>query len=282
MLLGFVDSHCHLDLAQFDGDRDQVLSRAREAGVRAIVIPGIDVEQNRRALALADQHGDLFAAAGVHPNSSAAFDASTLETIEELASHPRVVAIGEIGLDFYWKDVEPAQQVFAFRAQLDLAARIGKPVIIHSRDANDALRDLLRAWVTGDEFRTSPLARRPFAGVLHAFSGDLEMAQEAYSWGFAVSLGGPVTFRNARELHERVRGLRLDRLMLETDAPYLTPHPHRGKRNEPAWVTLVCDEIARLQGVLAALVAQTTTAVAAEFFGLEAMLRVGPPESHYA
>lgn len=282
MPLGLVDSHCHLDLAQFDSDRDQVLLRAREAGVRAIVIPGIDVEQNRRALALADRHDDLFVAVGVHPNSSADFNAATLDAVADLANHPRVVAVGEIGLDFYWKDVEPAQQAIVFRAQLDLAARIGKPVIIHSRDANDAVRGVLREWVTSETFRMSPLARRPFAGVLHAFSGDLEMAREACTWGFAVSLGGPVTFRNARDLHERVRGLPLDRVMLETDAPYLTPHPHRGQRNEPAWVSIVCAEIARLQGAPAAVVAEATTAVAVKFFGLEAIVREGSPETHYA
>lgn len=264
-----VDSHCHLDLEHFDQDRATVWARARAAGVRWLVIPGIDLDQNRGALELAEREPRFFAAVGVHPNSAGAFDDAALEGVRRLAAHEKVVAIGEIGLDYYWDKVSPEQQRRAFVQQLDLAAELGLPVIIHSRDANAHVAEVLRAWVFGDRFRASPLARRPFAGVLHAFSGDLALAEEAYGWGFAISLGGPVTFRNAHALHELAPRLRLDRLMLETDAPYLAPHPLRGQRNEPAHVALVVEQLARLCAVSPAEVAAATTTVAQRFFQVE-------------
>jgi TatD DNase family protein len=264
-----VDSHCHIDLEHFAADREAVLARACAAGVASIIIPGIDLAQNRGALALAEQDAGLFVAVGVHPNSAGEFSDAALAELHCLARHKKVVAVGEIGLDYYWDKVSPEQQRQAFVQQLDLAAGVGLPVIIHSRDANADVADVLRTWVHGERFRRSPLAQRPFAGVLHAFSGDLALAEEAYSWGFVLSLGGPVTFRNARTLHELVPHLRLDRLMLETDAPYLTPHPWRGKRNEPAYVALVVEQLAHLYGTTPAEVAHVTTAVAQRFFQLE-------------
>jgi TatD DNase family protein len=268
--LALIDSHCHLDLSQYDDDRQAVLDRARAVGVCSVVIPGIDLEQSQRAIAFAERESDIYTAVGVHPNSSNGFGPETVRQLEALAAHTKVVAVGEIGLDYYWKDVEPARQAVAFDAQLAVAARVGKPVIIHCRDANDDVAAHLRRWIASEEYRSSSLAERPFAGVLHAFPGDLALAEEAYSWGFVISLGGPVTFRNARALHELVPRLRLDRLMLETDSPYLTPHPYRGQRNEPAWVRLVCDEIARLRGVSSQSVAETTTVLARHFFGFGA------------
>jgi TatD DNase family protein len=264
-----IDSHCHLDLEQFDADRDQVWARAQAAGVRWLVVPGIDLAQNRQALALAERQPHWYTAVGVHPNSADSFDAGTAAALRELAAHDKVVAIGEIGLDYYWDKVPPEQQRRAFVQQLELAAELGLPVIIHSREANADVAAVLRAWVAGDHFRASPLAQRPFAGVLHAFSGDLALAEEAYSWGFALSLGGPVTFRNAHALHALSPQLRLDRLMLETDAPYLTPHPLRGQRNEPAHLALVVEQLARLYAVTPAAVAAATTRVAQRFFQVE-------------
>ena len=265
-----VDSHCHLDLTHFDPDRDAVLERARAAGVAWIVIPGIDLHQNRRALDLAAAHTGLYVAVGVHPNDSADFGPATGDELAELARQPKVVALGEIGLDYYWDKVAKAQQWAAFEAQLDLAARLGLPVIIHSRAANADVASVLAAWVGGGVFAASPLAQRPFAGVLHAFSGDQALAEQAYGWNFCLSLGGPVTFQNAKPLHALVPHLRRDRLMLETDAPYLTPHPQRGQRNEPAHVALVCHRLAALYGVDAATLARDSTALAQRFFGVDA------------
>lgn len=267
--LSLVDSHCHLDLQQFEEDRGSVWARAQDAGVRWLVIPGIDLDQTRQALALAEQQPHWYVAVGLHPNSADAYDAAALAELRMLAAHPKVVAIGEIGLDYYWDKVAPEQQRRAFVAQLGLAAELGLPVIIHSREANADVADVLRAWVHSEEFQASPLVQRPFAGVLHAFSGDEALAQEAYGWGFALSLGGPVTFRNAHALHELAPKLRLDRLMLETDAPYLAPHPLRGQRNEPAHLTLVVEQLARLFVVTPAAVAAATTGVAERFFQVE-------------
>jgi TatD DNase family protein len=274
-----VDSHCHLDAAQFDEDRPAVIERARAAGVERIVIPGIDLQQCRQAMTLleaalleaapAEAHESLlYLAMGVHPNSSGDFNAAAESELRQLAHHAKVVAIGEIGLDYYWDKVDPARQRLAFERQLDIAAELALPVIIHSRDANADVAAVLSEWVSSQTFAASPLAKRPFAGVLHAFSGDVAMAQAAYSWNFLLSLGGPVTFTNAKQLHALVPQLRRDRLMLETDAPYLTPHPQRGKRNEPAYITLVCEKLAALYGIPATQVAAESSALALTFFGL--------------
>ena len=280
-MLSLIDSHCHLDVAHFDEDRDAVITRAHVAGVQTIVIPGIELENCRQALALADAHTSIYAAVGIHPNSSDNFDAATEAELRHLARHPKVVAFGEIGLDYYWDKVTPARQRVAFERQLELAAALGLPVIIHSRDANEDVAATLQAWIQSAAFVASPLAKRPFAGVLHAFSGDLALAETAYSWNFVLSLGGPVTFKNAKQLHALVPQLRRDRLLLETDAPYLTPHPHRGRRNEPAYVALVCEKLAALYNISAAQMATESTALAQQFFGLTHMQPQQPTESHF-
>lgn len=264
-----VDSHCHLDLDQFNADRDEILARALAAGVGTIVNPGIDLEHSRQAIALAEKHDHVYAAVGVHPNSSGDFSSDTAAELRALAAHPKVVAIGEIGLDYHWKKVEPAQQSRAFEQQLQLAQELGQPVIIHCREANEDVSSILRTWVASEAFRQSSLATRPFAGVLHAFSGDLAMAQEAYSWNFILSLGGPVTFKNAKGLHALVPQLRMDRLMIETDAPFLTPHPHRGQRNEPAYVSLVNQRLAELFEISVEEMARKSTNLAYEFFDIK-------------
>lgn len=264
-----VDTHCHLDTTQFDDDRAEVLARARAAGVQWLVVPGIDLQHCRQAVALAEAEPDIYAAVGIHPTDSDKFDAQTIATLRDIAQHPKVVAIGEIGLDYYWDKVPQQQQLRAIEAQLALAAELGLPVIIHSRDSNEDVATILETWVNSAAFARSPLAERPFAGVLHAFSGDQTLAERAYGWNFVLSLGGPVTFKNAKQLHALVPHLRRDRLMLETDAPYLTPHPYRGKRNEPANVALVCEQMAALYGIEPATMAQESHAVAARFFGLE-------------
>lgn len=263
-----VDSHCHLDLNHFDADRDEILQRAAENSIGTIVNIGIDLQHSRQSIKLAEEHDNVYATVGVHPNSSGDFGIQSITELRELAAHPKVVAIGEIGLDYHWKKVEPAQQKQAFEQQLNLAQELGMPVVIHCREANEDVCEVLRNWVASDSFRKSALNDRPFAGVLHAFSGDLAMAQEAYSWNFILSLGGPVTFKNAKTLHALVPNLRLDRLMIETDAPFLTPHPHRGQRNEPAYVSLVNERLAELFGISAEQMAKQSTELAYEFFGI--------------
>lgn len=258
-----VDTHCHLDFHQFDADRDDVVRRAAEAGVAVIVNPATDLASSHRAIALAERYPGVYAQVGVHPNDSADFDAATLEELRRLAAHPKVVAIGEIGLDYYWERVPHGQQHAAFEAQLELAAELDLPVVIHCRDAHADLRDVLRKWVPGAQKRRGSDA---MLGVLHAYSGDLALAEEAFSWNMVLSLGGPVTFRNAKGLHGLVAALPLQRLMLETDAPYLAPHPYRGQRNEPAYLVLIAESMAALQRVSPAEVAKQTTALALRVF----------------
>ncbi len=265
-----IDSHCHLDLPHFDDDRDDVVARAEMAGVKTIVTIGIDLPHSAAAIALAERYPQVYATAGVHPNDCQEFGPATLVEIRRMSEHPKVVAIGEIGLDYYWDRTPPDRQKEVFQRQLDLAAELGLPVIIHNREAHEDVRTQLRTWVTKGSLPGSSLSQRPFAGVLHSFSADLSMAEEAYEWGFILGLAGPVTFKNARQLHALVPHLRPDRLMVETDAPYLTPHPHRGKRNEPARVRLVAEKLAELWDMPFAEIERLTTTTAQTFYGLDA------------
>ena len=261
----YIDTHCHLDQPQFDADRDEVIARAAAARVRTIISPGINLDSCRQALALADRHEGIYAAVGVHPNDCAGFDAGALALLRQMATHRKVVAIGEIGLDYYWDSVPHDRQKDALRAQLGLAAELDLPVILHSRESNADLLWELAQWVSEipEERR-----ERGMLGVLHAFSGDLADAETAYRLGFLLSLGGPVTFRNARKLHALAPQLRGDSLMLETDAPYLAPHPYRGQRNEPAYLPLVAQSLAALMGTTQEIVAAQTAETARRCFRL--------------
>jgi TatD DNase family protein len=262
--LTLVDTHAHLDFRQFDPDRQAVIERARAAGVAAIVNVGTDLDSSRRAVQLAGEYDMIHAAVGMHPHDAKKLDGSALAELRELARQPKVVAVGEIGLDFY-RDRSPRDtQRRAFRAQLAWAAKLGKPVVIHDRDAHDEIMEILADWATG--LADSPLANR--VGVLHTFSGNLSMAERAMAMGFYISISGPVTYKNARQLPQIVRALPLDRLLVETDCPFLTPHPYRGKRNEPAYVRLVAEQIATLKGIPFDDLTKTTTANARRLFDL--------------
>ena len=252
-----LDTHCHLDLRQFDGDREEVVGRAEAAGVRIIINPGIDLDSCQRALALAERHPGIYAAVGVHPNECAGFDDGTLAALRRMAIHPKVVAIGEIGLDYYWERVPRGQQKTVLRIQLELAAELGLPVVLHSRDSNEDLLCDLSQW--GASIRKKRSASN-MIGVWHAFSGGVAEAEAAYELGLTLGLGGPVTFQNARRLQALVSQLRPDRLVLETDSPYLAPHPYRGERNEPGYVRLVALALASLYGIEVEAVAAQTTA----------------------
>lgn len=268
----FVDTHCHLDLPHFDADREAVIERAGRAGVKTIINPAIDLDSCRRVLALADRYPNVYAAVGIHPNDCADFDAGTMGVLRDLAQHPKVVAIGEIGLDYYWEKVAHDRQKAALIAQLELAAELRLPVILHSRNpAAGAARcntDLLYEIAQmGPKIRKARSANA-IIGVWHAFSGGLAEAQQAYDLGLVLGLGGPVTFQNARSLHTLAPQLRGDRLVLETDAPYLAPHPHRGQRNEPAYVPLIAERLAQLCNTTSDAVALATTVTANICFGI--------------
>ena len=260
-----VDTHAHLDFAKFDGDRQAVMTRAWEAGVAAIVTIGVDLPSSQRAVALAGAHEEVYATVGMHPHDAKELSGEVLARFRDLGRHDKVVAVGEIGLDFY-RNLSPRDvQRRAFRAQLAWAARLGKPVVIHDRDAHDEIMEVLAGWAR--EQRGSPLEGR--LGVLHTFSGDLAMAERAVELGFYLSVAGPITYRNARHLPGVVRAAPLDRLLVETDCPFLAPYPYRGKRNEPAYVRLVAERVADLKGISFAELAQATTANACRLFGFE-------------
>ncbi len=250
------DTHCHLDTQVFDADRDAVFARAHAAGVTRFLNPAYDLESSRRAVALAQARADVAAAVGVHPNESAAFDGSDLETLRGLSAEHGVAAIGEIGLDYHWRTVPPELQKIAFLRQLELARERRLPVIIHSREAMDDTLDILQREFSGG------------ALVLHSFAGDVAQLMRALDLGFYIGISGPVTYPNAVQTREVVRKVPLDRLILETDAPYLSPQRYRGKRNEPAYVRLVAEKVADVRDMMMADVAARTTANAARLFGL--------------
>jgi TatD DNase family protein len=255
-----IDTHCHLDWKAFDLDREAVIDRAVQAGVTRMITIGVDVPSSRRAIDLAEQHAAVYAAVGVHPNDCAGFDAAVLSEVRSLAQHSKVVAIGEIGLDFYWHKIDHETQARAFRAQLELAAELHKPVIIHSRDAAPEVLTLLEDF-------TQHAAR--ITGTLHSYFDDLAIAQRAFAIDFYIGITGPITFKKSDREREIVKQVPLDRLLLETDAPFLTPVPQRGKRNEPAYVRHVAETIARVRALPVEEIAQQSTENAERLFNLE-------------
>jgi TatD DNase family protein len=261
------DTHCHLNFEAYDGDRLQVLERARQAGVARLLNPGLDLLTSRSALELAGKSSEVFASVGVHPNEATSFTTETTAELAELIASDadrRVVAVGEIGLDYYWDKTPKKVQQQVFLDQLDLAARLDLPVVIHSRQAMADTLDILFDWQSSLKRGGSPLAEHP--GVLHSFEGDLESAHRAVDCNFFIGITGPVTFRNAPVIQNVSANLPLERLLVETDGPFLTPHPHRGKRNEPAYIPLIIDKIATLRMLTFSDIAEAVWANARKLF----------------
>lgn len=254
-----IDTHCHLDWKAFDPDRAAVIERAAQAGVTRMISIGVDVASSRRAIEIAEAHAAVYAAVGVHPNDGGGFDTAQLREIRSLAQHPKVVAIGEIGLDHYWRQVDPATQVRVFRAQLDLAAELHKPIIVHSRDAAPEVLAILEEHFARHAPRVT--------GTLHSYFDDLSIAQRAFAIGFYIGITGPITFKKSEREREIVKQVPLERLLIETDAPFLTPVPHRGERNEPAYVQHIAALLAQVRGQSLEEVAQQTTHNAKKLFG---------------
>jgi TatD DNase family protein len=252
-----VDTHCHLDWGSFDDDRDAVIERALAVGVTRIIVPAIDLENGETVLRLAEQYDAVYAAVGVHPNSTADWQDGWLAQIRAWAAHEKVVAIGEIGLDYYWDKSPLAVQQHAFTQQLALAVELGLPVIVHNREASADVLRLLAA---------SPLAGRAEPGVLHSFAGDEATAVAALNMGYYLGFTGPITYKKADDLRQIARRVPADRLLVETDAPFLPPTPHRGKRNEPAYVAYVAERLAAERGVDTAVLYAQTSANAYRLF----------------
>lgn len=254
----FFDTHCHLDFERFDGDRDEIVARAAAAGVKRIVVPALDLENAPAVLALADRYEEVYAAVGVHPNSSAGWEDAWIDRLHSLAGHEKVVAIGEIGLDYYWDRSPKETQQRALAQQLALAAELELPVIIHNREAD---ADVLRL------LSESPLHGKERPGVLHSFLSTWETAEAALEMGYYLGFTGPLTYAKNDALRDVVSRAPLDRLLIETDAPFLSPQAHRGERNEPAFVRLVAAQMADTLGLKEATVAAMTTDNAACLFG---------------
>ncbi len=269
------DTHCHLDFHKFDEDRAAVLQRAIAVRVKRILIPALDLESSLSVIKLAESHPNLYAAVGFHPTDLEAFSEKTLDEVKSLVEHPKVVAIGEIGIDYYWVKEEQKRtfQREVLKKQLAFARSVNKPVIIHMREENDAwfgqasvdLLEILSEWHQTLNAENHPLAEKP--GVLHSYNGNLETAQTALGLNFYIGVTGPVTYKNAEEKRQIIRQLPLERLLIETDAPFLAPVPQRGKRNEPAFVAYIADKITEIHMTTREQVAAITTENAERLFG---------------
>jgi len=253
-----IDTHCHLDFDRFDEDRDQVVARAADSDVRRIIVPALDLNNCSAVLKWAEEFANIFAAVGVHPNSSAEWQDSWLDIVREFAGNEKVVAIGEIGLDYYWDRAPKIVQHRALSMQLALAAELKLPVIIHNREASE---DILRLLAE------SPLNGHDNPGVLHSFSADWPTARSALDMGFYLGFTGPVTFKKADDLRQVAQKVPIDRILIETDAPFLAPQPRRGKRNEPAYVVYIAERIAALHDMDPIDFARRTTENAGRLFG---------------
>lgn len=252
----FIDTHAHLQLSHFDADREAVIQRAREAGVEKIVVVSTDVASSRQSLQLTKKYPGLFAAVGIHPTDCGKATEEDFAVIAELAQHPQAVAIGEIGMDFYWKPFSQETQQRAFIRQLRLAQELGKPVIIHNREAGAAILQTLHDAGINE-----------ISGVFHCFSENVDYAQRVLALGCHISFTGNLTYKKSI-LPEVALQVPLERLLLETDAPFMTPMPHRGKRNEPAYAIHIAEKLAEIKKISLADVAQQTTANARGLFGL--------------
>lgn len=264
--MSLIDTHCHIDFDNYNDDREAVLSRAAEAGVKRIINPAIDLETSAGIIQQAERYPAVYATVGIHPNSSADFEPSMIERLAELAAQGRIVAVGEIGLDYYW-DKSPKQKQFqAFEAQLALAARLELPVIIHNRDASEDTIRILEDWA-----KTLPPALRERPGVLHSVSAPQELAERALTGGFYLGFTGPITYKNAEETRRLAAETPLDRILVETDGPFLTPVPHRGKRNEPAYIPLIVERLAAIKQISIETMGRATTDNAVRLFRLESV-----------
>ncbi len=254
----FFDSHCHLDMDDYNADRSEVIQRAARAGVSRMMTIGIDLPSSRAALRLAETNSGIFCAVGIHPHSAAEADDAALTEIRQLARAAEVRAVGEIGLDYAKMHCSREEQITAFQRQLELAAELKLPVIIHDREAHYETMAILR--------QAAPLKH---GGVMHCFSGDLALAREVVDLGFYISLPGVLTFNKTESLRQVAREIPLESLIVETDAPFLTPAPYRGKRNEPACVLYTAQCLSEIRGITLAETAAQTTLNCEKLFALE-------------
>jgi TatD DNase family protein len=263
-MIKLIDSHCHIDSEQFDADRDEVVQRARDAGIAAMLNVGTGdphTDDFRRAVVVADRYDNVFASVGVHPHDAKLYDDRAEEHLIGLfRSSEKVIAWGEIGLDYYYDHSPRDVQIEVFRRQIRTARELDLPIIIHSRDADDETVEILREECSYPEFR---------GGIMHCFGGSPTMARDLMEISFLISFAGNITFKKAENLREAARVVPIDKLLVETDCPFLTPVPFRGKRNEPAFVVHTAAFLASLHGLPAETIAKRTTSNFLNFFRIE-------------
>lgn len=252
------DTHVHLNADQFVDDYEAVIERAHEVGVTHMVVVGFDEKTIPLAIDIAENNEGIYAAVGWHPVDAIDFKDEYLVWLEKLAKHPKVVALGEMGLDYHWDTSPRDVQEEVFRKQIRLAKELKMPIIIHNREATS---EIIRVLQEEDA--------KEVGGVMHCYSGSVSEIEACLEMNFYISLAGPVTFKNAHELKEVAKAIPLERLLIETDAPFLAPHPNRGKRNEPAYVKLVAEEISRLRGMTYEEICEITTKNALQFFSIK-------------
>jgi len=251
------DTHTHLNAEQFEDDLEETIQRALDAGMEKMIVVGFDRPTIEKAMELIGKYTFLYASVGWHPVDAIDMTEKDLLWIEELTKHPKVVALGEMGLDYHWDKSPKAIQKEVFRKQIQLAKKVKLPIIIHNREATADIVEILREEDA-----------KEVGGVMHCYGGSIETAKECIEMNFYISLGGTVTFKNAKKPKEVAAGIPLEKLLIETDCPYLAPTPHRGKRNEPSYVQLVAEEIAKIKGISYEEVAKTTTKNAKKLFGI--------------
>jgi TatD DNase family protein len=268
-----IDTHAHLFFAEYNDDFEEMLARAHAAGVGSVVIPGTDLATSRQAVSLAERYPQLYACVGIHPHEAGKLTPEIFSEIERLSEHPRVVAIGEIGLDYHYDFAPHDVQQRVFADHIALAIRRNLPIVIHSREAEpDTIRIVELLTLAAPGWRVGSGGSRGLRGVFHCFPGDTAMAQRVIDIGFVISFPGPVTFpaRAAKPnlMHDVVTAIPLENILLETDSPYLTPVPHRGKRNEPSYLPIIAQTVAVRKNITVAAVADRTTRTAHELFGI--------------
>ena len=260
-----IDSHAHLDANAFDKDRAAVVARAVASDVSTIITIGCDLESSRASVELANRFPRVFSTVGFHPHDAAKMTEDDLAVLGELSQHPKVVGIGEMGLDFY-RNLSPREcQIAVFKRQLSFAAEVDKPVVIHSRNAGEETFDILSEWAKD---RVRGKSKNGLLGVIHCFSGDVELARRYVDMGFLISIPGSITYPTAKQIEEVVRETPIDRLLVETDCPFLAPVPYRSQRNEPSYVPIVVDRIASVKEIPPKVVAYSTAQNAIRLFSL--------------
>lgn len=251
-----IDTHVHLNSEQFKDTVDEVINRALENDVKKLIVVGFDHVTNRRAIELAETYSFVYATVGYHPTEAKDIVDDDFKTLLELLKHPKVLGVGECGLDLYWDKDHLDEQITVFKKQIEISLALDKPLVIHMRDASEATYNVLKDY-------------KNLKGIMHCYSGSAEMAHMFVKLGLHISLGGPVTFKNGHKPKKVAEEISLDHLLVETDSPYLSPHPFRGKQNEPARVKLVAEEIARIKKIPYEEVAKKTTENAMALFNIK-------------